>query len=83
MYFVYVLKSNKDGNLYIGFTNNLDRRLREHNNGTNLSTKYRRPFRLIYKEVVDDRVGARKIEKFLKSGSGREWIKANYRNIRT
>ena len=77
MFFVYVLKSEKDGNLYIGMTNDLGRRLNEHNCGRNLSTKYRRPFRLIYSEKLSDRAQARYREKFLKSGIGREWIKNN------
>ena len=79
MYFVYILKSEKDDNIYIGITDNLERRLKQHNKGKNLSTKYRRPLRLIYHEVVENRNEARKREKYLKSGSGREWI---YKNMR-
>ncbi|MEK7111153.1 MAG: GIY-YIG nuclease family protein, partial [Patescibacteria group bacterium] len=43
----YVLQSEKDGNLYIGFTDNVEKRLREHNEGINISTKSRVPFKLL------------------------------------
>jgi len=51
MFYVYLIKSKKDDNLYTGFTNDLKRRLLEHNQGLNKSTKYRAPFRLIYYEA--------------------------------
>ena len=51
MYYVYVLKSLKDGDLYTGSTNNLKRRFEEHNLGKEKSTRYRRPFELIYYEA--------------------------------
>lgn len=76
---MYVLKSEKDSNIYIGITDNLERRLKQHNSGRNLSTKYRVPLKLIYYEIKENRVEARKKEKFLKSGSGREWIYENMR----
>jgi len=78
MYYVYVLKSLKDGKLYTGITNNLDRRLKEHNKGkpSTPSTKNRGPFILIYKESVKSRKEARRREKYLKSGIGREFIRA-------
>lgn len=50
MFYVYLIKSRKDGELYIGYTNDLKRRLLEHNKGLNYSTKNRRPFDLIYYE---------------------------------
>ncbi|MFA5021739.1 MAG: GIY-YIG nuclease family protein [Patescibacteria group bacterium] len=43
MFYVYILKSLTDNKLYIGYSNNLQRRLKEHNSGKNLSTEYRRP----------------------------------------
>ncbi len=50
MYFVYVIRSKKDGLLYTGFTDNLERRLLEHNQGLQESTKNRIPFEIIYFE---------------------------------
>ncbi|MBI5698712.1 GIY-YIG nuclease family protein [Candidatus Saganbacteria bacterium] len=75
MFFIYVLKSSKDNNLYIGFTNNLDRRIKQHNSGRVKSTKHRVPFVLIYKETVQTKEEAVEREKHLKSGSGRDFIK--------
>lgn len=72
---VYVLKSLKDGFLYIGISENPERRLLEHNLGMTKSTKSRKPFRIIYTEKVIDRIEARKREKYLKSGFGREFLK--------
>jgi len=66
MYYLYVLKSKKDGNLYVGSTNNLRRRLFEHNSGNCLSTKGRRPFELRYYESYFNEDDARKRELSLK-----------------
>ena len=77
MYHVYVLM-NRDRRLYIGLTNSLERRLEEHRKGYHRSTKSYRPYRLVHKEIFDLRVDARKREKYLKSGEGREWLKGNY-----
>lgn len=54
MFYVYILKSDKDGKLYVGLTNDLRRRFKEHNTGQNKSTKSRRPFKLAYYEAYLD-----------------------------
>jgi putative endonuclease len=76
-YFVYVLKSEKDGKHYTGISNDPARRLKQHNQGDRAtpSTKSRGPFKLIYSEKVRDRKMARKREQYLKSGTGREFIR--------
>ncbi len=56
-------------------TKDLDRRIKEHNKGKNKSTKSYAPWELIYQEVFDSRIEARKREKYLKSGNGREYLK--------
>jgi len=66
MFYVYVLKSKKDGNLYTGSTNNLDRRIKEHNEGKCFSTKTRTPFEIIYYEAYKSESDARKREHNLK-----------------
>ncbi len=66
MFYVYVLKSQKDGNCYIGSTPDLKRRLKEHNDGLVISTKPRRPFELIYYEAFKSEKDARKREHSLK-----------------
>ncbi|MFH0819782.1 MAG: GIY-YIG nuclease family protein [bacterium] len=63
---MYILKSEKDYNLYIGSTNDLRKRLKEHNNGLVFSTKSRRPFELIYYEAYRSERDARGREKNLK-----------------
>jgi putative endonuclease len=69
---VYVLRSLKDGKLYTGLTENLPRRIREHNRGKTESTRHRRPFVLVYTEEYATREEASTREAFLKSGRGRE-----------
>ena len=66
MAYVYILKSRKDGNLYTGSTNDLNRRLEEHNAGLVFSTKSRIPFELIYFEAYRSEKDARFREKNLK-----------------
>ncbi len=75
MWYIYTLKSLKDGRLYTGMSKNPEKRLLEHNFGMTESTKYRRPLKIIYKEECGDRTTARKREKYLKSGVGREFLK--------
>ena len=75
MYYVYVLKSEIDGRLYKGMTNDLDRRIKEHNSGKHKSTKGYKPWKLVYSEEVQNRLEAREREKYFKSGIGREYLK--------
>ncbi|MCC6447909.1 MAG: GIY-YIG nuclease family protein [Chitinophagaceae bacterium] len=74
MYTVYVLKSAKDDKLYYGLTQDVDRRLKEHNNKQVSSTKHRVPFQLVYFEKVSTLAEARKREKYFKTGFGRKYI---------
>jgi putative endonuclease len=74
-FFVYILKSLKDGHFYIGQTNNLTNRLLRHNNGEVASTKNRRPIVLIYKESFQSRAEAINREKYLKSLKSSVYIK--------
>ena len=80
MYFVYVLKSKKDYNLYVGYTNNVRRRVEEHNSGKVRITKYRRPFKLIYLEGYLNQKDATSREKFFKTGWGRTHLKRVLKN---
>lgn len=75
-YCVYVLQSKKDGALYIGQTNDLVNRIKEHNDGKVFSTKGRRPLELRFYETFSTRNGAVIREKFLKSGCSREYIRS-------
>ncbi len=75
MYTVYVIKSKKDAKLYYGFTNDIKRRLKEHNEGKVISTMSRTPFELVYFELTSTVELARKKERYFKSGFGRKYIK--------
>lgn len=74
-YYTYVLKSQKDNNLYIGWTDNIQHRLNEHNLGKAQSTKSRVPFDLVYFEGCTTKESAIKREKQLKTGFGRAYLK--------
>ena len=66
MFYVYIIKSKLDQKLYIGYSNDLRRRLIEHNSGVNKSTKNKVPFRLIYYEAYRSETDARIREQKLK-----------------
>ena len=74
-YYVYILYSLKDSKFYIGFTNNLKRRLTEHASGKVDATKNRIPLKLIHYEYFVNQHDAEAREKFLKSGYGRKQFK--------
>ncbi|QQG42984.1 MAG: GIY-YIG nuclease family protein [Candidatus Giovannonibacteria bacterium] len=75
MFYVYVLESIKNSKLYIGYTNDLRKRLDEHNRGLNFSTKPFRPWRLIYYEACLNKVDAGRREKYLKTNIGARMLK--------
>lgn len=66
MFYVYLLKSLKDNDCYIGSTDNLKRRFEEHNSGRVFSTKNRTPFKIVYYEAYLSEEEARKREHNLK-----------------
>lgn len=74
MHYVYVLQSAADQGLYIGYSGNLRRRLREHQSGQSSSTSHRGPWELIYYEAYREELDARGREEFLKSGLGRRFL---------
>lgn len=82
MFYVYIVKSLKTGIYYKGLTNNLDKRLKQHLSGKSPSTRHRLPLKLIHVEICETRQRARIIEKFFKSGYGREIIKEIDINVR-
>lgn len=73
MYYVYILKSQVDKRLYIGVTNDLKRRFKQHNSGSSTATEYRKPFLLIYYEAYRNKSDAytreSKLKKFKNSYS--------------
>ena len=81
MYFVYVLFSDKDRQLYVGYTNNLKRRLGEHQSGKSIATRNRLPVKLIYFEGYIKWSDAKRREKYLKGGNGRGQLKIQIGDI--
>ena len=75
MFFIYILKSLKTKEFYKGLTNSIERRLKQHFTGKVLFTKNKLPLKLIHVEICSNRNRARIMEKFFKSGYGREIIK--------
>jgi len=75
MYYVYILRSKTSNKTYAGITDNLDRRLQQHNYGYHFYTKRYCPWVLLYREKYKNRDEARKREKYLKSAAGRRWLK--------
>lgn len=76
MFEVYAIKSVNRNYLYIGLTNNFERRFKQHNEGQNRTTKSYAPFIVVFKETLPNRVKARERDKYLKSGSGKEYLKS-------
>ena len=74
MFYTYVLLSEKDNKLYTGFTEDLKLRLGEHKRGVVISTRERRPLKLVYYEACIDAQDALKREKYFKSGFGRRFL---------
>ena len=71
MYYVYILKSGLDEHLYIGYTTDLRKRIRHHQNGEVPSTKFRLPFELIFYEAYKSMADAKRKEKYLKTSKGK------------
>lgn len=78
MFTVYILKSLKDKGLYVGRTNNFERRLAEHNRGSVSSTKSRRPLVLLKNIEVESELQSVMLEKEYKKGYMRELIKKEF-----
>ena len=75
MYYSYIIKSEKDGKNYIGSTSNINKRLVWHNEGKNVSTRFRRPFKLIYTKEFESKTEALAYERWLKKQKGGNKVK--------
>jgi putative endonuclease len=80
MFYVYVLRSESTGKRYVGQTDNLARRLNEHNtllhNPLKFTSKQAGPWLLVHFEVFASRAEAMARERWLKTGRGRAWLDA-------
>ncbi len=82
MYYIYVLWSSKLSKRYVGSTNNVEKRLEEHNRGFSKFTKSGVPWIKVYQEESSTKTEVLKREKFLKSGQGRAWLDKRLTNFR-
>jgi len=80
MFYVYLLESLVDCSWYIGYSSDLKARVLKHNSGGNISTKGKRPWKIIYYEAYINKMDAEGRERYLKSGSGRKYIKRQLNN---
>jgi len=81
MYYVYLLKSLSSEKTYVGMTNEISRRIKEHNRGKSKFTSRYMPWKLIYSEEMNTREEARKREKYFKSAAGRKFLKIIMTNM--
>ena len=77
MIFLYVIRSEVNGDLYVGICKDIENRLNEHNRGKNRYTKGLKPWTVVYSEEFVDWKSAREKEKYYKSGVGKEYLKKN------
>lgn len=80
MWYVYVIENPEKEFLYIGYTNDLKRRIKEHSEGKTQSTKGYRPFKLSAYVAVTTKEKAKKLEKYFKTGSGKTILKKELSN---
>jgi len=80
MYYIYVLRSEIDQNLYVGYSSDMNNRIAQHNAGLVPSTTNRRPLHLIYYEACLNQQDATHREKYLKTSWGKRYIKAMLKN---
>ena len=80
MHYVYILKSLKDRNIYVGRTEDIKQRLKNHHSGKVPSTKERRPLKFIYCEVSNNIKDAVHREKYLKTSWGKRYLKNRLKN---
>lgn len=74
-YYIYILKSLNNNFIYTGYTGNLKRRFKEHNNKEELSTKHYAPFDLIHYEAYRNEKDAKRREEYLKTTKGKTTLK--------
>lgn len=80
-FYVYILRSLSSGRYYIGSTEDLQRRLEEHNRGAVDSTRSKGPWEIVYTETYETRLAATQREQEIKSKKSRRWIE--YHLLRT
>ncbi len=80
-YYTYVLHSDRDQQLYVGFTRNLVERFEQHKKGQVPSTKHRRPLELVYYEACLDAADTQHRERYLKTWHGKRYIRSRLKSF--
>lgn len=80
MYYLYLLFLNNN-TIYTGTTDNLKRRIKEHNTGKVKSTKYKQPLKLIHYEAYLFKTDAQRRERFLKTTEGKRLLKQQLKDL--
>jgi len=75
MFYVYAISSLDHNYIYVGLTQDITKRIKRHNDGRERTTRFYKPFELIYSEVCETRMKARVQEKYWKSGIGKEKLR--------
>ena len=81
MFYTYILQSKKNGLWYTGSTNDLRKRLKQHNDGKSIYTNKFKPWDVIYYEACNNKSDARSRELFLKTGMGKRYLKNRLRGF--
>ena len=82
-YFVYILQSESNNQFYVGYAEDLKRRLKEHERGNIPSTRNRRPLKFVYYEFCLNKTDATNRERYLKTAWGKRYIKNRIKNYLT
>jgi putative endonuclease len=80
VFYVYVLRSETDSGLYIGYSADLRKRFEQHSQGNSFATSHRGPWKLIYYEAYLEQSDALGRERYLKSGAGRRFLRSQLKN---
>ena len=80
MHYFYVLRFKSNGRLYYGYTNDLERRMKDHKSGSSDFTSKNGEFDLIFYEAYLNKTDAQNAEKYFKTGHGREILRGKLKN---
>jgi len=80
MFYVYLIQSEVDSSFYIGYTSNLELRIKQHNKGKSIYSRRKKPWKLVYSEELENKTSALKREKFLKKQKNKDFY---YQLIKT
>jgi len=73
MFYVYLIQSEVDSSFYIGYTSNLELRIKQHNNGESIYSRRKKPWKMVYSEEFENKTFALKRERFLKKQKNKDF----------